>query len=176
VGVLLATLNREAWGPRFLSKVAPGSGGCLLWTGATTRRGYGQFYHEGRLKLAHRVLYAHTYGPIPPGLVVCHACDTPGCVNPAHLWVGTVADNQRDMAEKGRAPGTPGPKPDRHGTRSTSSKLTAAQVCAIRQAHAAGVVQRELAARYGVAQMTISRAVRGESYQDVPCPPSISPS
>lgn len=79
------------------------SDGCWLWTGCRNQKGYGQFRNEyGQNEQAHRYAYRRTVGPIPEMAVVCHQCDNPPCVKPAHLWIGSVADNQRDMARKGR--------------------------------------------------------------------------
>lgn len=116
---------------------------CWIWTGARCpRQGYGRF---GDFK-AHRLVAAHIHGDID-GLDVCHTCDNPPCVNPAHLFLGTAKDNMRDMRRKGRG----------------RSKLSPAQVHEIRVLWAqGGIKQHELAERFGVAFQTISKIVRGE--------------
>lgn len=90
---------------RFFAKIEriPGVD-CWIWKGMQTSFGYGTLWKvRGKsFYLAHRLSYELHKGPIPKGLFVCHTCDTPYCVNPEHLWLGTAADNSRDMNNKGR--------------------------------------------------------------------------
>lgn len=89
--------------------------------------------------------------------LVCHRCDNPPCCNPSHWFIGTHGENQADKADKGRARCAP-----RYGESSPSAKLTSEQVRLIRQRYAeGGVLQRELAAEYGVGQTQVSRIIRG---------------
>lgn len=91
--------NKVLW--RFFKNVSPEPNtGCWLWAGAGGQ--YGSFSLDGETMGAHRAAYILAKGPIPDGLCVMHKCDVPGCVNPAHLMVGTHADNTADSKAKGR--------------------------------------------------------------------------
>lgn len=92
---------------RFLRKVVYNSDTtCWDWVGSKYRRGYGHFRRKinGKWVMykSHRYSYEFYNGPIPEGAFVCHKCDTPGCVNPAHLFTGSAKDNTADMFSKGR--------------------------------------------------------------------------
>lgn len=79
--------------------------GCFIWMRSLGSYGYGQIVVRGKLYRTHRYAWELVNGPIPKGLWVLHACDTPSCVNPRHLFLGTRADNMRDCAKKGRIKG-----------------------------------------------------------------------
>lgn len=125
--------------PTFENFIMPEpNSGCFLWTGAVTRFGHGTFHIKRKTVSAHRTAYERAYGPIPNGLYVLHKCDVRCCVNPEHLWLGTQADNLKDMARKGRS---------LRGEKNRSAKLTEAIVQLIR---ASDEPYRILAERYSV--------------------------
>jgi hypothetical protein len=77
---------------------------CWPWIGSHDRNGYGHLTRFGKQVRAHRVAWELANGREPRGCI-CHSCDNPACVNPAHLWEGSHADNMRDMHAKRRHPG-----------------------------------------------------------------------
>lgn len=143
---------------RFWLRVEP-SEGCWTWLGATSPNGYGIVQRGGRVHMAHRVAWEYARGAIPSGKVVCHACDNPPCVNPAHLFVGTQADNIADMDRKGRRRSNP-PK----GPNAKRAVLSEAEAVEIRRRYAEGERQLELAAAFGVSKGTIYNVLRGKHW------------
>ena len=83
---------------RDFTTVGGPKGDCLEWRFRRQRDGYGRIGNDG----THRFIYRLLKGPIPRGLLVCHSCDNPPCINPDHLFVGTTLDNMRDRDAKGR--------------------------------------------------------------------------
>lgn len=128
---------------KFLANVDQ-SGDCWTWTGKTDKDGYGVFYKDGGDFRAHRVGYEIGHGVSPGDLCVCHHCDNPQCVNPAHMFLGTNAENTADRNAKGR---------QMRGERQRFAKLCESDVIAIRASMARQV---DLAAQFGVTQGAIS--------------------
>lgn len=145
--VEIETLLRE--------RTRPSPDGCLIYTGKVGNKGYGRLGWRG-VNGAHRVAYTLAHGAIPKGLLVCHRCDVPLCVNPHHLFVGTNSDNMADMHRKGRAQcgnlDHAKRSPVRHCE--LAGKLTWEDVRAIRASSSA---LAELAQSFGVHVKTIRR-------------------
>ncbi len=94
---------------RLLAQIEIDENGCWLWTGRQTVHGYGKLTVAQHDVTTHRLAWMALNGPIPDlhpgtahGTCVCHTCDVRTCINPAHLWLGSIGDNLRDCAEKGR--------------------------------------------------------------------------
>lgn len=94
------------------------------WRGSLHGSGYGRFWVDGTIVLAHRVAYELTYGPIPEGMVVCHTSDVPADCNPRHLFIGTQVDNVKDCKSKGR---------NARGETHARAKITESDVIEIRE-------------------------------------------
>lgn len=143
---------------RFWRKVRLGLG-CWEWLGAPASTGYGHLDYEGRRMGAHRFSWTLHNGPIPDGLSVLHHCDNRLCVNPDHLYLGTQADNMRDVAERQR--GTLGVRPAR-------AKFTDDEVRKIRARYIAGGISYTALGRvYGVSKGAIAHIVTRRCYADV---------
>jgi len=139
---------------RFWEKVDKrGPDECWEWKGSKTKTGYGRINngtHSGSPLRAHRVSWEIHNGPIPEGKYVLHRCDNPGCVNPRHLWIGSQADNIRDMDRKGRRKTV-----SRKGEGNGNAKLTRRTVCKIRGFLDAGYSLRQIASMFNIHYSTV---------------------
>lgn len=96
-------LGRSPAGPRLEKHIkVDETTDCWVWQGGKNNIGYGMIRDGDKMRTCHRVAYEHYKGPIPDDKVVCHTCDNTLCVNPNHLWLGTLKDNMQDMIAKGR--------------------------------------------------------------------------
>lgn len=139
---------------RFWAKVQKGKKDeCWQWLAHCSRDGYGMLNVNNFADRAHRVSWRLHFGEIPKGIYVLHKCDNPPCVNPDHLWLGTQADNVRDMNEKGRERGSKG---EAH----PNAKLTAKQVKEIRRLYDGGLQQNRIAEMFPVSSRMIWHIVR----------------
>lgn len=148
--------------------IVPALGECHLWQGHCSIRGYGVIRLLGRNFPVHRVAYAFANGPIPDGsswdgvggftkTLVLHRCDVKNCANPAHLFLGSTADNVHDKLGKGRGKIV--------GTENSNAKLTDEEVRAIRKDPR---IQADIAADYGVNQQSVSNIKTGKTWKHLP--------
>ena len=143
---------------RFDAKwISEPNSGCWLWIGASSPSGYGNFAVGRRQIGAHRFSWDMRRGPIPEGMHVCHKCDVPACVNPDHLFLGTVEDNMNDMKRKGRAA-----KP--RGEASAYAKISEATARSIK--YSIGTLV-SVAAQYGVSTASVWKIRRGDNWGHV---------
>jgi len=151
---------RRPLGERLWSRVQK-TPGCWLWTGFRVN-GYGQIGIGGGAKRqrmgAHRAAWILTHGEIPDGMCVLHRCDTPLCVRPDHLFLGTLADNNADAAAKGRSASG-----ERHGR----AVLKNDQVREIRRLHNEGVLGSDLARQFETSQAQISLIVHRRTWRSI---------
>lgn len=132
--------------------------GCWLWVGATNPNGYGTISINKKFHKAHRVSYRIANGPFPENLHVCHRCDTPACVNPSHLFLGTVKDNMRDCKAKGRF------------SRPPTQKLTTDEVFQIKEALKidSSMKNREiLGLKFKVRTPTVTAILKGKRWSSL---------
>lgn len=157
---------------RFLAKVDQSGGpdSCWPWLGEKTDRGYGKArVRPHTTRKAHRLAWIRVHGEIETGLCVCHHCDNRLCCNPAHLFLGTGAENTADMISKGRAafqqPGYVPPRPPTDRTR----RFTEAQILEIRKLHAVrGLGYGRIARRFGCHAATIACIVKRRTWAHLP--------
>jgi len=135
---------------------------CWLWKGSIVLDRYGQIFIGKRKIRAHRLSWTIHFGEIPKGLLVCHHCDNPSCVNPKHLFLGTNKDNLLDAGKKGRL-SYPYP-----GVGGGNSKLTKEQVLEIRKLYKKGSMDhRELAELFNVTERTIAYIISRGRWRNI---------
>jgi hypothetical protein len=147
---------------RFWAKVdRRGDNECWPWLAGKNNKGYGRIYGSAKKRhlSAHRAAWEVTHGKPPADMCVCHSCDNPGCCNPAHLFLGTYADNNHDRDRKKRHTALRGQEHPRPG-----KKLTENDVREIRHRVAVGESQRAVARSKQVAHSTVGDIIRGQTW------------
>lgn len=129
---------REAWNARVIR-----GEGCWGWRGCTDKDGYPLLAYKRKMLRANRVALELDSRPLEPNQYACHTCDNPSCVNPAHLYPGSPAQNMRDAISRGRT---------QRGAKQHCAKLSENDV---REIRASGAATNELASRYGVSPSNI---------------------
>jgi hypothetical protein len=122
---------------------------CWIWQAARDGNNYGCF-SSGTFRMpAHRFSWVFMHGDIPDGLYVCHRCDTPLCVNPAHLFLGTPLENSRDMVLKGRS------------TKGRARSLSDEEVAELIGLRHSGMTFESLGKRFGISLASAHNAFHG---------------
>jgi len=130
---------------------------CWEWTGYKDKNGYGQIGINNKIYYTHRIVYELINGSIPSNLSILHHCDNPSCCNPNHLFLGTRADNIKDMVSKGR---------QSKGENRPNSKHIYSQIVKIRQLYSTGkYTQKQLGEKFNLNQSNISRIITNQKWK-----------
>ena len=141
---------------RLIARLERNPSGCWVWQGPKNSDGYGTIGAGGRRGkgvYCHRLMWSLVHGPIPDGMCVLHRCDVPACVNPDHLFLGTIKDNNYDMLRKGR------------GRPLGRTIIDQERVGLIRERHARGDSARDIAASLGISHRATLDVISRRTWQ-----------
>lgn len=152
---------------KFLSRIKK-TDACWLWVAATTAHyGHGVLRFKNKMVKAHRVSWEIFRGEVPEGMCVLHKCDIPNCVNPDHLFIGTQTDNMKDMDSKGRRGRRSEGVGKSLGSKNGATKMTDADIIAIREVPARRGVGAALAAKFGISHSSVVRIRSRETWAHI---------
>lgn len=135
--------------------------GCWLWAGNVNRKGYGntgKIVNGYKIRGAHRISYYLHNGPFDYNLNVCHTCDTPCCVNPSHLFLGTNQENTMDMVLKGRSA---------KGSKTSKAVFVESDISIIKKKFDSGISCISIAKEYGVHRSTVYGILKNKYWKHV---------
>jgi hypothetical protein len=153
--------------------IRPELGPCWMWTGCHVQSGHGQLWVDGKMRSATHVALQLAGTPVPAGLFACHHCDNPPCVNTAHLFIGTAADNSADMSRKNRNrkgndhPFHLHPELVKRGEEVGGARLCTADVVEIRRLRGRGHSLKQIGRMYDVSWTTIRSIDQGKTWRHV---------
>lgn len=150
------TLKARFW--RDIDKRSPSE--CWEWKGGRDTSGYGHFKHGNEIHRIHRLSYQLHHGEIPEGMHILHSCDNKICGNPAHLRVGTNAENMREKAERGLCNPV-------IGEANFQARLNADKVRQIRSLYQSGYTYDKLGVMFGVSKQTCASIVKRKTWKHV---------
>ena len=137
----------------------PLANGCIVWTGARDKDGYGKSSVNGVDIRAHRLAWIHKNGPIPIGLWVLHRCDNPPCINPDHLYVGDQFQNEDDKRQRGKSP---------RGESNIKAKLSDIEIIEMREMYETGAYSKAALGRhFHVCKSTSTRIINGKLWKHI---------
>lgn len=134
--------------------------GCRIWNGSKNKRGYGRLGVDNKLVQAHRYSYELSNGKIPDGLYVTHKCDTPACIEPTHLSVGSQQDNMDEMVQRCRSL-------HRKGSKNPKHTLIESDIPKIRALRVSGMTYQSIASIFNVQLPTIWKVTSGKTWVHV---------
>jgi len=133
---------------------------CIEWIGKTTTREYGYLSYKHKQFQLHRLSYEFHFGIIPSTLQVCHKCDNRICINPKHLFLGTIADNIKDMYSKKR-------HSNRQGENSAVNKLTNTLVLSAREKYKNGITIYKIAKMFNISYAQMHRIIHRKRWKHI---------
>ena len=133
--------------------------GCWIWLKGKDKNGYGLMSVNNKSYRSSRITYETFIGYIPPGMLICHSCDNPSCINPEHLFLGSPKDNMTDMYQKNRDRNT--------GIKSVVSKLTEENVLEILKMRKNGDTLEKIAKKFNVTKQTIFSIVHKDNWKHI---------
>ena len=157
---------------RFITKIPVTDNDSICWEWsinpntkkARKHADYGVFTLKQNNIVPSRMMWMLTYGEIPDGMLICHKCDNPPCINPFHLFIGSYADNTKDMVMKGRKSTIVYPDRLPRGINHKNAKLNDVDILQIRTMSSKGVSYKDIKAQFNIGKSNISSIINRKTW------------